>query len=411
MRRLSTLLLVGLLAVMLAACGSGGKTGGGDDGKTSGDGSIPSGIYQFVYIGDAEGNYAPEKNEHTNKNGKTVRLTEEMYQRGDAWYFNIEKDGKGTLTDTASGVQDKPVTFRAGSFTDEDGNTVSYTKKDDKFWYEESKDNWVVMEQASQGTLDLIKAGKGGSVPLAEAEPGDLVCLGRYEQIPGNDSTEPIYWRVLEKEDNNLLLLSDKLLDAFAYSKTPESETKNGLSWGVSTLREFLNEEFIDTCFTGAEEALLVTSQVHNWAANDILSEYWKFKQKPYKQMRRQNRKGGKDTYDKVFLLSVDEVMKYLEADPAAPKDSNADYPFSELPVEKNRVAYVTKAVAGQGTGFFDSNTLEGAWITRTLCNLDGGAATGVVYVTGEGQFFNYYTEQPMMIRPALRVSAVSVES
>ena len=409
MRKLGLLLFLTLLAVTLAACGSQNKPGSGAEDPAA-EGAVPSGIYQFVYIGDADGNYVAEKNERTDENGQKVLLTEEMYRHGDTWYFNIGKKGKGFMTDTASNVTKRVVAFGESKFKDAEGNKYPYKKDGDRFWYEESKGSWAVMEKASQGTIDLIEAGKGGSVPLGEAEAGDLVCLGEYEQIPGNDATEPIYWRVLAKKDNNLLLLSDKLLDAYAFMHQSEEEPDYGTSWKTSTVRRFLNGEFIETCFSDAEEALMVTTHLKNTAANKYLSSYWNFKKSPFNQMKKQNLKNGADTDDKVFLLSVGEVQKLLQDDPDAKKNASAAYPFSELPVEKNRIAYVTKAVAEQGTGFYDPGTLQGAWLTRTLCNLDGTSNLGVVYVTGQGQFFDYYTDQPLLIRPAMWVSAVTVE-
>ena len=409
MRKLGLLLFLTLLAVTLAACGSQKKQGSGAD-DPSGTSAVPSGIYQFVYIGDASGNYVAEKNEQTDESGQTVRLTDEMYRHGDIWYFNIGEEGKGVLTDTASGVTDRAVAFGASAFKDAEGNKYSYKKDGDRFWYEESKGSWAVMEKASQGTIDLIEAGKGGSVPLGEAEVGDLVCLGEYEQTPGNDAMEPIYWRVLTKKDNNLLLLSDKLLDAYSFMHLTEEDVDYGTSWKTSTVRRFLNGEFLETCFSDAEKALMVTTHLKNTAANKYLSTYWNFKKSPFNLMKRQSQKNGVETDDKIFLLSVGEVLKYLEDDPDAKKNSNAEYPFSELPVQKSRIAYVTKAVAEQGAGFFDANTLQGAWLTRTLCNLDGTNNLGIVYVTGDGQFFNYYTDQPLLIRPAMWVSAVTVE-
>jgi len=59
-------------------------------------------------------------------------------------------------------------------------------------------------------------------------------------------------------------------------------------------LRQYLNGEFFENTFTAAEKARIATTQVKN---DD---NQW------------QGTAGGNDTTDKVFLLSLEEVVKYF---------------------------------------------------------------------------------------------------
>ena len=80
------------------------------------------------------------------------------------------------------------------------------------------------------------------------------------------------------------------------------------------------------------------------------------------------------------------------------------EYPFSELKTSENRIAYVTKAVKENGKGYYDRETLGGVWMTRTLSDVDNK----VVYISGSGEIYNYFTYVPLFIRPAMWISVPS---
>lgn len=137
---------------------------------------------------------------------------------------------------------------------------------------------------------------KPAIVDVSEAEAGDTVLFGTYEQ--DNDQSngaEAIEWIVLDKQDGKLLLLSKYALDCKSYN---EEETE--VTWETCTLREWLNGTFYDTAFSQAEQDCIATTQVKN-EDNPI-----------YKT------EGGNDTEDKVFLLSIKEAIQYFNSDPGA---------------------------------------------------------------------------------------------
>ena len=128
---------------------------------------------------------------------------------------------------------------------------------------------------------------------LKVAEVGSIVKFGEYEQ--DNDTSngkEDIEWLVLAKENSNVLLISKKALDCKSYN-TIEMD----VTWQTCSLRTWLNDHFLNDAFTKEEQAIINTTDVTADAnpADDV--------------------DPGNDTYDKVFLLSIEEANKYFDND------------------------------------------------------------------------------------------------
>lgn len=125
----------------------------------------------------------------------------------------------------------------------------------------------------------LITACSGTKLPRAKnVNVHDIIKFGKYEQ-DGNEQNgkEIIDWLVLDKQDNKVLVISDKVLDNVRYGDKV---------WEESEIREWLNADFYNIAFTDAEKSLIETTKITD---------------------------ENKDTYDKVFLLSEDECHKYFE--------------------------------------------------------------------------------------------------
>ena len=117
---------------------------------------------------------------------------------------------------------------------------------------------------------------------------GNIIEFGSYYQDDLSRKT-PIKWRVLEVKDGKALLISELLLDAQPYNK----EFKE-ITWENSSIRDWLNNEFINEAFTQSEQNKINLTYIYN---NDNV-QY--------------GTKGENNTQDKIFLLSLDEVNKYL---------------------------------------------------------------------------------------------------
>jgi len=123
-------------------------------------------------------------------------------------------------------------------------------------------------------------------------EVGDHVFFGQYEQDNDlNNGTEPIEWRVLEVKGDKMLLLSEYILEAMPFNE------EVGNQWSSSSLRHWLNNDFMTKAFEETEADAIQISVVDNSA-----------KQTNYLT------NGSSDTEDHVFLLSFAEVISYFSS-------------------------------------------------------------------------------------------------
>jgi hypothetical protein len=124
----------------------------------------------------------------------------------------------------------------------------------------------------------------------AAAAVGDIIEFGAYEQDnETSNGKETIEWRVLAKEDNKILVISQYALDAQPYNTEFENVT-----WETCTLRTWLNETFLNEAFNEAEQSMIQTTEVSADKNPDYGTD------------------PGNATKDKIFLLSIDETNKYF---------------------------------------------------------------------------------------------------
>ena len=130
---------------------------------------------------------------------------------------------------------------------------------------------------------------------IKTANVGDIIVFGAYEQDNNtSNGKEDIEWLVLAKEDNKILVISDKALDC-----KPYNQSRDYVTWETCSLRNWLNNDFINAAFTAEERAMIPTVTV----SADMNPEY--------------NTNSGNATKDKVFLLSIVEAEKYFTSDEA----------------------------------------------------------------------------------------------
>ena len=146
------------------------------------------------------------------------------------------------------------------------------------------------------------------SLPVAEIRPdvipasipegltvGGIITFGAYEQDNDQDNgPEPIEWQVLAVENDRALLISRYALDAIPYNLNWIRRT-----WEFCSLRKWLNGEFYTRAFTPGEQARILT--VTNKNPDHPITGI----------------KGGNDTKDRVFLLTIDEAKNYFASDEA----------------------------------------------------------------------------------------------
>ncbi|MBR4710465.1 MAG: hypothetical protein IKP10_00420 [Clostridia bacterium] len=125
--------------------------------------------------------------------------------------------------------------------------------------------------------------------------PGTLVTFGACEQNGDpSDGPEPIAWLVLDTRGGDCLLLSCRALDARPF----HAHTAN-VTWEQSSLRAWLNADFLQAAFTAEEAERIRPTELDNGIGQSDLY----------------CADGGPATVDRVFLLSFAECGAYLTGD------------------------------------------------------------------------------------------------
>jgi serine/threonine protein kinase len=132
---------------------------------------------------------------------------------------------------------------------------------------------------------------------IALLQPSGSSALPSIESVGqrvefGTWNGEPITWRVLAIEDGRALVISEYVLEQRPYN---DGEEKNAeITWEESTLRQYLNGEFLQASFSVDEQSYIVT--VTNENPDNPAS----------------GTDGGNATKDRAFLLSIEEAEKYF---------------------------------------------------------------------------------------------------
>ena len=121
---------------------------------------------------------------------------------------------------------------------------------------------------------------------LSKLQVGDRFTYGNYHG--------EIEWRVLEKDSESLLVVSEFALDTKLFDE--EGKTND---WNTCSLKKWLNSEFFDKAFDSENKSLIENT-----------------------------------SYGKVFLLSIDEAKKYFLSD--------SDRKCRPTQYAKSQKAYIT---------------------------------------------------------------------
>ena len=236
----------------------------------------------------------------------------------------IEKNGKAKRTYTINGLPKGTYTIKVAA--------LQKVIEDDHEYY-------GVISYSEEKTIK-IKAPKAvkteeKTYDFSKAKVGDTITFGSYEQdgIMTNGK-EDIEWIVLSKNKSQMLVVSKYALELLSYNTEYTDVT-----WENCTLRRWLNNSFYKTAFTKAERSLIKKTKLRN--ADNPQYET----------------KGGNDTKDKVFLLSLDDII-------------NTGYGFSSELSEEDIIRRCTPteyalAALGYTTEYFiEDNSLADDYLT-----------------------------------------------
>lgn len=145
-------------------------------------------------------------------------------------------------------------------------------KKTYFFTYSECDDDGRIINSIS---VHLYNTAKKRRIKNAKEDikNNEIVTFGQYIQDKDGTVFSPLTWRILEKKDDKVLLVAEKIIDHIQFS------AKNNNNWENSDIVLWLNKDFADCAFTEREKTLI------------------------------ENSVSGK----KVFLLSVEEYERYFD--------------------------------------------------------------------------------------------------
>ena len=137
------------------------------------------------------------------------------------------------------------------------------------------------------------------TVALKDAEIGDIVQMGTYEQDGDPETEDPICWDVLDKDGDAVLLISH---DVIAYQRF--SDSRKCVIWEDSEIRTWLNQEFYAEAFDEEEQASIRETTLENPSTAGFAAHV-----DPSGDV--QVRESRPDTKDKIFLLNWKEAEQY----------------------------------------------------------------------------------------------------
>jgi len=185
-------------------------------------------------------------------------------------------------------------------------------------------------------------------------------------------------WLVLEKQNGKALIISEQIIEKRGYHPT-----KTEITWAECELRSYLNNKFYNS-FSESDKAQIRLTKVINtpqtWHGTD----------------------SGADTDDYIFLLSMDEVVKYFgdSGDWAARKGWWASLEglwlgngFGQIFFDQYNIARIAK----------DTNGASTSWRTRSLGRLS--IYTIIVDQSGACNITGWSGQSDEGIRPAMWVN------
>ena len=150
------------------------------------------------------------------------------------------------------------------------------------------KYNGILKKQVN-GTTQIIDLLKENRIPFGRypKKDNDRMDKSKYE------SWEPLYWRVLKREYDKILLITEDLIECRKYH-----EEYTSVTWETCSLRKWMNEEFIYTAFNNEEDRSRIALVPNQNPDNDYKDQV----------------EGGNPTWDRVFALSLNEVIRYFKS-------------------------------------------------------------------------------------------------
>ena len=155
-------------------------------------------------------------------------------------------------------------------------------------YYQQGKESYEngELEDAIEQLKEAVEADYEDAAALRSDAEMQLLAAA---QIGDKVSFAGLYWKVLDIENGELTLLKFDSIAGKAFQENPEEAA----DWEHSSLRTYLNEEYLNAKFTSEEQSHMLQTKV---TADDNV---------------RFGTDGGSDTLDYVYILSNSEWEEY----------------------------------------------------------------------------------------------------
>ena len=236
-------------------------------------------------------------------------------------------------------------------------------------------------ESTEATTVAAVEAEVLETVELKRAEVGDIVQMGTYEQDGDTETEDPIYWDVLDKDGDSILIISH---DVIGYQRF--SDGYYCVIWEDSQILTRLNEELYTAAFDKETQACIKESVLENPSIAGYVTgadeSIWESRG---------------DTTDRIFLLSWKEIERYYghklpKAEALLCKPSKAvlqRYEEIEQQRVREKVPFVTSV----------PDVSEGiSWMLRST----GKSQNQISIIRGDGYYSQCMADYYQGVRPAM---------
>lgn len=146
------------------------------------------------------------------------------------------------------------------------------------------------------------------------AYSGSVTRYSNGEKIVDFFKMQPIKWYIIDSDGDTFTLMSSRVLFYETFKKK-RSLGQSGVAWENSDVRATLNGDFLQTVFTDEERArILVTHLTHDTRFYSVAEKL-----------------SSASTYDRVYLISKDEIEKYgLKSDDLSKFQTDFAGPYAD---------------------------------------------------------------------------------
>lgn len=133
---------------------------------------------------------------------------------------------------------------------------------------------------------------------LKTAQIGSIVTFGSYEQDDNlENDKEPVEWIIIDRDKEKAMLISKKIIEREPFWGSGIPIAPGSPPWENSGIRKKLNSTFYSELFSANEQKRIINTKII-----------------PDEKIYSTSPNQGNTTYDKIFLLSEKEFLKYEKA-------------------------------------------------------------------------------------------------